>query len=84
MEPASLQSIINYLENNQNEFAEVMLDNGIIYTTRYMKLMDDIVYVTTDHAEGKDVAIIPAACINHIVIKNSGIERVMGFNKLHY
>ena len=81
MEPASLQSIINYLENNQNEFAEVMLDNGIIYTTRYMKLMEDIVYVTTDHTEGKDVAVIPAACINHIVIKNSGIDRVMGFNK---
>jgi hypothetical protein len=81
MEPASLQSIIDYLENNQNEFAEVMLDNGIIYTTRYMKLMEDIVYVTTDHMEGKDVAVIPAACINHIVIKNSGIERVMGFNK---
>ena len=83
MEPASLQSIIDYLENNQDEFAEVMLDNGIIYTTRYMKLMEDIVYVTTDHTEGKDVAVIPAACINHIVIKNSGIERVMGFNKLH-
>lgn len=82
MEPASLQSVISYLENNQHEYAEVMLDNGIIYTTRYMKLMEDIVYVTTDHVEGKDVAVIPAISINHIVIKNSGIERVMGFNKL--
>ena len=81
MEPATLQSVINYLENNQNEFAEIMLDNGTIYTTKYMKLMEDVVYVTTNHLESNDVAIIPAACINHILIKNSGIEKVMGFNK---
>jgi len=81
MEPASLQSIINYLENNQHEFAEVMLDNGAVYTTRYMKLIDDIVYVTTDHIDGKDVAVIPAVCINHILVRNSGIGKVMGFDK---
>ena len=81
MEPASLQSIINYLENNQNEFAEVMLDNGIVYTTKYMKLMEDILYITTNHIDGNDVAVVPAVCVNHVVIKNSGIEKVMGFNK---
>jgi len=81
MEPASLQSVINYLENNQNEFAEVMLDNGIVYTTKYMKLMEDILYITTNHIDGNDVAVVPAVCVNHVVIKNSGIEKVMGFNK---
>ena len=81
MEASTLQSVINYLENNQDQFAEVMLDSGIVYTTKYMKLIENILYITTNHTDGNDVAVVPAECINHVVIKNSGIEKVMGFNK---
>ncbi len=81
MESITVQSVITYLENNQDEFAEVILDNGTVYTTRYMKLVDDVVYVTTNHMDTSDVAVIPAQCINHIVLKNSGIEKFMGFTR---
>lgn len=79
MEPIHVQGAITYLDNNNEEYAEIILDNGTIYTTRYMKLMEDMVYATVDHIDGKDVAIIPCMTINHIVVKNSEINKVMGF-----
>ena len=83
MELTHIQGAITYLENNKDEYAQVMLDNGLMYSTKHMKLLDDVVYVTTDHITGKDVAIVPAMTINHIVIKNSNIDKVMGFDKIN-
>jgi hypothetical protein len=81
MDATHLQSAIAYLENNDQEHAEIILDSGVVYTTRYMKLMDDVAYITTDHINGKDVAVVPCSAINHVLIKNSQIEKVMGFAK---
>ena len=79
MDLITIQNIINYLEDNREESIEVVLDNGLTYETQYLKLIDDTIYITCGTATGEDIAIIPLDRIHHVILKNSIIEKIMGF-----
>ncbi|MCP4653519.1 MAG: hypothetical protein GY858_09110 [Candidatus Omnitrophica bacterium] len=81
MDILTMQTVISYLESNKDEVTEIILDSGKIYTTKYMKQLDGMLYITTDHHENGDIAIIPVESVHHVVVKNAGMDKMIGFRQ---